>query len=140
MSWSAARCSGWDGCCPASEAPACSGADVTDELLRRSCSPLRAETFLGRDEVAAITGVQPIRVRPMLMHATPGIGPVVIDLTAKQVAADSPHVFVAAEAAQVLVADEHVVDVLHLEGEVVEARSRIPHAEEGVVVDVVVAG
>ena len=37
-------------------------------------------------------------------------------------------------------ANEHVVDVLHFEGEVVKAGSLVPHAEERVVVHVVVAG
>ena len=37
-------------------------------------------------------------------------------------------------------ADEHVVDVLHLEREMIEAGAFVPHAEERVMVDVIVAG
>ena len=59
--------------------------------------------------------VQPIGVGPVLMDAAPGIGPVVIDLTAEQVAADAPHVFVFTQAIQILVPDEDVVDILYFE-------------------------
>ena len=64
-----------------------------------------------------------------------GIGPVVVDLAAEQVAADAPHMLVLLLADEIFVAHEHVVDVLHLEREVVEAGLLVLHAEEGVVID-----
>jgi hypothetical protein len=55
---------------------------------------LRTQPFLGRDEVSAVLHVQAIGVGPVFMNTAPRIGPVVIDLTAEQVAANAPHVFV----------------------------------------------
>src|SRR5215469_5910000 len=111
---------------------------MTSELLRRSRAPLRAESFLSRDKIAAIVDVQPIGVGPMFMYAAPRIGPVVVDLTPQQMAANAPHMFILAQAVQVLVADEYIVDVLNLEGEMVEAGSLIPHAEECVMIHIII--
>jgi hypothetical protein len=49
-------------------------------------------------------------------------------------------VLVFAGTAQIFVADEHVVDVLHLERKVVQTGAFIPHAEEGVMVNIIVTG
>ena len=101
---------------------------------------MRTEAFLGRDQVAAVFDVQPVGIGPMLVHAHIGIGPVIVHLRTEKVAADAPHVFVFAGGFQVLVAHEDVVDVLHLEAEVIQPGAGVVHAEERVVVDVVVAG
>ena len=76
----------------------------------------------------------------MLMHPPPRIGPVIIDLAAEQMAADAPHMLVLAEALEVLVTHEDVVDVLNLERKMVEAGPFVLHAEECVMVDVFGAG
>src|SRR5262249_50829683 len=68
----------------------------------------------------------------------PRIGPVVVNLTPQQVAANAPHMFILAQAVQVLVADEYIVDVLHLEGEMVEAGSLILHAEERMMIHIII--
>src|SRR5439155_18364914 len=75
---------------------------MPDEALRRPLAPLRLEAFLGGQKVAAIGGVQPVGIGPALMHAAPRVGPVIVDLAAKQVAADPPHVLVLANLLQVL--------------------------------------
>jgi hypothetical protein len=75
-----------------------------------------------------------------LMDAARGISPIVVDLTAEQVTADAPHVLELAETVQIFTADEHVVDVLHLERKMIEAGALVPHAEEGVVINLIVAG
>src|SRR4051812_18605985 len=113
-------------------------ADVTDELLRRTPSPLRTKSFLGRNEVAAVMNIQPVGVGPMLVNPAPRISPVVVDLTAEKVTADPPHVFIFGQAVEVFVAHEHVVDVLHLEREMVQAGTCVAHAEERVVINVVI--
>src|SRR5262245_1905363 len=51
-------------------------------------------------------------------------------------AADAPDVLVGAEALQMLVPDEDVVDVLNLEGEVIEPGPRMADAEERVMVGI----
>jgi hypothetical protein len=73
------------------------------------------------------------------MDAAPRISPVVVDLTAEQVASDTPHVLVPAKTVQMLVADEHVVDILNLERKMIEPRPIIPYAEEGLVIDIIIA-
>src|ERR1700749_2003106 len=98
-----------------------SGADVAPEFLRRPGAPLRSEALLGRHQGAAVMGVQPVGVGPVLVDTTPWICPVVVHLAAQQMAADAPHVLVFAEAVEIPVANEDVVDVLHLEREMIEA-------------------
>src|SRR5271169_3885334 len=74
----------------------------------------------------------------MLMHTAPWIGPVIEQLAADQMAADAPHVLVAL-LLQMLVADHHIVDVGSLIRQVVEPALVAADAEEGVMVDVVIA-
>src|SRR6267378_7096631 len=74
----------------------------------------------------------------MLVHPAPGIGPVVEELAADQMAADAPHVLIALRG-QMLVADHHIVDVGGFVGEMVEAALVAANAEEGVMVDITVA-
>src|ERR1700689_3038934 len=74
------------------------------------------------------------------MDATPRISPVVVHLTAEQVAADPPHVLVFTEAVEILMANEDVVDILNLKRKMIEASTFISHTEERVVVNIVVAG
>src|SRR6202040_1152204 len=83
-------------------------------------------------------GVQHVGVGPVLMHAAPRIGPVIEQLAADQMAADAPHMLVAL-LPQMLVADHYVVDVGGLIGQVVEPALVAADAEEGGVVDIVVA-
>jgi hypothetical protein len=45
-----------------------------------------------------------------------------------------------AETVQVFMANEHVIDVLHLKRKVVQAGSLVPHTEEGMVINVIIAG
>ena len=75
----------------------------------------------------------------MLVHVAPWVGPVVIDLAAQHVPADAPHVLVLAELREVVVAHADVVDVHHLEREVVEPGLLVVETEEHVVIDVMLA-
>src|SRR4051812_13807136 len=76
---------------------------VAHEPLRRPVAPLRLEAFLGAQQVAAVRRVEAVGVGPALVDAAPRVAPVVIDLAAEQVAADSPHVVVLAERLEILV-------------------------------------
>src|SRR5262245_56528775 len=69
------------------------------------------------------------------MHASPRVGPVIVDLAAKEGTAEPPHVFIDAELLEIVVAHGDVVDVLDLEGQMVEAGLLVPQAEEDVVID-----
>ena len=72
----------------------------------------------------------------MLVHPTPGIGPVIKYLAAQDVPAQTPDMLIFADLFQMLVADEDIVHVLDLEGHVVEAGLVAAQTHEGVVVDV----
>src|SRR6185312_11439607 len=78
-----------------------SGADPVEHLGRRPVAPLRQQPFLG---------VDPVAVGPMLMHPAPGIGPIIEDLAAQEMAAQAPHMLVLAGALQMLMAEKDVVD------------------------------
>src|SRR4029453_17691056 len=99
-----------------------------EESLRRPLAPLRDEPVIRRDQVRAVLPVQPVGVRPVLVHPAPRVGPVVVDLAAQEMPADPPHVLVLAELLQMLVPREHVVDVRHLERQMVQAGALIPPA------------
>src|SRR5580704_9815859 len=114
-------------------------AAVTDEFLRRALAPLRPQRFFGGNEIGAVGEIEAIAVGPMLVDAAPRIGPVIVDLAAQHMAADAPHVLVLAVLFQVLVAHAHVVDVRHLEGEVIQAGLVGIETEEDVMIDVSVA-
>src|SRR5579863_9603554 len=92
-----------------------SRAGVVDELFRRLLAPLRHQSFVDRNEIGAVGKIETVAVRPMLMDAAPRIGPIVVDLAAENMAADTPHVLVT-EFLQIVVAHADVVDVRHLEG------------------------
>src|SRR5262245_37090327 len=106
-----------------------------EESLGWALAPLRDETVVSRDEIRAVLLVQPVGVGPVLVHPAPRVGPVVVDLAAQEMPADPPHVLVLAELLQMLVSGEHVVDVRHLERQVVQAGALVPDAEEDVMVD-----
>src|SRR5262245_14808424 len=107
-----------------------------EEPLRRALAPLRDEPVFRGDQVRAVLHVEPVRVGPVLVHAAPRIRPIVVDLAAEEMPADAPHVLVLAELPNVLVAGEDVIDVGHLEREVVQAGALVPDAEEHVVIDI----
>ena len=92
-----------------------SGADMANEFRRRTIAPLRAQPFFRRNKIAAVGEVKPISIGPMLVHAPPGIGPVIVHLTSQQMTSDASHVLVLPEPGQVLVSDEHIVDILNFE-------------------------
>src|SRR4051812_44275359 len=112
---------------------------VVDELFRRPFAPLRDEGFLDRDKVRAVGEVEAVAVSPVLVHAAPRIGPIVIDLAAEHMPPDAPHVLVVAELLEIVVAHADVVDVLHLERQVVQSGLLMRQAEEDVMVDIVIA-
>src|SRR5215510_3476049 len=114
-------------------------ADVPDELLRWALAPLAPQRLVRRQQMRAAVHVQAIGVGPAFVYTTPRVGPVVVDLTAEEMAADAPHVLVLAESHQILVILEHRVDVRHLEREMIQTRALVPDAEEHVVVDVLIA-
>src|ERR1700686_4249564 len=114
-------------------------AHVIDEFLRRPLAPLRPQRFFRGNEIGTVGEIEAIAVGPMLVDAAPWIGPVVIDLAAQHMAADAPHVLVLAALFQVLVAHADVVDVRHLEGEVVQPGLLGIETEEDVMIDVSVA-
>src|SRR5204863_4710363 len=72
----------------------------------------------------------------MLVDASPRIGPVIVDLAPQHVPPDSPHVLIFSELREVVVSHGYVVDVLHLEGNMVETGPFMPQAEEDVMVDI----
>ena len=74
----------------------------------------------------------------MFDDVSPGISPVVEDLAAQHVSADAG-VVLEAGLHQMIVARHERVDVLHLEGGVVETGLADSHAEEGVVIGVLVS-
>ena len=100
---------------------------------------MRDQAVFGGDQVRAVADIDPVGVGPMLVRAAPRIGPVVVDLAAKEMPAQAPHVLVRADLLQMLVAEEDVVDIKHFEGEMVEAGLLVLQAEEGMVVDILVA-
>src|SRR5215813_12048130 len=112
--------------------PAASGAGVIDEFRGRRLPPLRGERFFRRHQIRAVRQIQAVAVGPVLVHAAPGVGPVVVDLAAQ-------HVLVCAELRQVIVAYGDVVDVRHFEREVVEPGLGMVEAEEHVMIDVSIA-
>src|SRR5439155_26414100 len=105
-----------------------SGDHTSEEPLRRPLAPLGNEPVFRRDQVRSVLPVQTVGVRPVLVHAAPRVRPVVVDLAPEEVPADPPHVLVLAEVPQILVPREHVVDVRHLEGQVVQAGPLVPDA------------
>src|SRR5580700_6114909 len=114
-------------------------AHVIDEFLRRPLAPLRPQRFFGGNEIGAVGEIEAVAVGPMLVDAAPRIGPVVVDLAAQHMAADAPHVLVLAALFQVFVAHADVVDVRHLEGEVIQTGLLRIETEEDVMIDVSVA-
>src|SRR2546425_3799994 len=108
---------------------------VGDEFLRHRLAPLRAQSFLRRQQLGAIARVEHVGIGPVLVHPAPWVLPVIVDLAAEDVPPDSPHVPVLAGLPQVLVAEHDVVDALHFEGEVVQADLRALEAQEHVVID-----
>src|SRR5712691_3739379 len=108
---------------------------VCDELLRHRLAPLRAQSFLRRQQLGAMARVEHVGVGPVLVHATPRVLPVVVDLAAEDVPPDAPYVLVLARLAQVLMAEHDVVDALHLEGEVIQADLGALEAQEHVMID-----
>jgi hypothetical protein len=87
-------------------------------------------------QVRAALGVQAVGVRPAFVHAAPRVCPVIVDLAAKQVPADAPHVLVHAEALQALVTGKDIIDVVDLERQMIQPRLLVLDAEKHVVVDV----
>src|SRR5712691_4144226 len=108
---------------------------VGDEFLRHRLAPLRAQSFLRRQQLGAMARVEHVGVGPVLVHPAPRILPVVVDLTAEDVPPDAPYVLVLARLAQVLMAEHDVVDALHLEGEVIQADLGTLEAQEHVMID-----
>jgi hypothetical protein len=76
------------------------------------------------------------RCRPNAHARTPTDQPSSLE----QVATNAPHMLVLAEAVQMLMANEHMVNVLDLKGEAVEAGSLVIHAEKGVMIDIIITG
>src|SRR6266853_1303221 len=67
---------------------------VGDELLRHRLAPLRAQSFLRRQQLGAMARVEHVGVGPVLVHPAPRILPVVVDLAAEDVPPDAPHVVI----------------------------------------------
>src|SRR6267143_1117428 len=97
---------------------------VGDEFLRNGLPPLRAQSFLRRQQLGPMARVEHVGVGPVLVHPAPRILPVVVDLAAEDVPPDAPHVLILARLLEVLVAEHDVVDALHFEGEVIQPRLR----------------
>ena len=64
-------------------------------------------------------GIQPVTVGPVLIHHPERIDPVIEDLAALDMAADTPHV-AKSSLSHCLMTDVEVVDVLNLERQVVD--------------------
>src|SRR5215813_3110793 len=115
-----------------------SGRGVTQKDLRDRLAPGAAHAHAAVEESGRRVRIQHVGVGPVLVHAPPGIGPVIEQLAADQMTADAPHVLVGF-LPEMLVTDHDVVDVRRLVGEMVEAALVAADAEECVMVDVVVA-
>src|SRR5208282_2238809 len=112
---------------------------VLDEFLRHGVTPLREEPIPGRNLVGGRAGVEDVGVGPVLVDPAPGIVPVIVDLGAEHVAADAPDMLVLARFLQMFLAEHHVVEIAHLERQMVEAVLRSGEAEENMVIDIIVA-
>ena len=97
------------------------------------------KSFLDGNQVGTVTDVEPVAVGPVLMHTPPRIRPVIVNLTPKEMSPESPDMFVFTEIPQVLMAGEHIVDIPHIERQVVQTRPFVDHAEEHMMIDVLVA-
>src|SRR5580693_5031861 len=75
---------------------------------------------VGSEEARRRICVERVGIGPVLMYAAPGVLPVVEDVATELVATDAPDMSVALRL-QVVVTDHHIVDVLDLEGQVIEA-------------------
>ena len=75
----------------------------------------------------------------MLMNPTPRVGPIVVHLATQQVAPNAPHVLVLVLFGQMRMAHEHIVNVLHFVGEMVNSCNGRLDSKKGVMVDKVVA-
>ena len=74
---------------------------------------------VGSEEARRRVCVERIGIGPVLVHAAPGVLPVIEDMAAELVATDAPDMSVAFRL-QVGGTDHHVVDVLDLKGQVIE--------------------
>src|SRR5204863_3172526 len=110
---------------------------VMHELLGDRLAP-RSVQLVPADQVRRHAGVQHVGIGPVLVHPAPGVAPVIEHLAAERMPADAPEVLIALRLHD-FVADHDVVDVSRLIGEVVEPRLVAADAEEGVVVDIVLA-
>jgi hypothetical protein len=79
--------------------------------------------------------IERVGVGPVFVDAAPGILPIVVDVAPKLMPANAPNMGVALRL-QVVVANHHVVDVLDLVGQVIEAGFLALDAEKDMVVDI----
>src|SRR5205814_7070285 len=110
---------------------------VVHELFGDRLAPWPVQ-LVPADQVRRHAGVQHVGIGPVLVHPAPGVAPVIEHLAAERMPADAPEVLIALRLHD-FVADHDVVDVSRLIGEVVEPRLVAADAEEGVVVDIVLA-
>src|SRR5215467_13379640 len=110
-----------------------------NEFFRRRLAPLRNQRLLGGHQVGSIREVETVAVGPVLVHAAPRVRPIVVDLAAEHMTADPPHVLIGAGLLQEIVAHADVVDVLHLERQMIEPGLLMIKAKEHVVIHVGVA-
>ena len=83
--------------------------------------------------------IEHVGVRPVLMHTAPGILPVIVDLAAEDMPADTPDMLVFFHLDDVLVAEHHVVYVLRLKRQVVDAGLGSLDAKKHVMIDISLA-
>src|SRR5579863_3410211 len=89
--------------------------------------------------MGTIGEIEAVAVGPMLVHAAPWVSPIVVDLAAKHVPADAPHVLVGPESFKVVVTHADVVDIGNLERKMIQSGLLMPQAEEDMVIDIGVA-
>ena len=88
---------------------------------------------------AGVVAVEHVAVGPVFVQVAPRAEPIVEHLAADDMTAGAPHVAVVARRMEVIVADQQIVDVGHLEGEVVETGTLPFDAEQSVVIDIACA-
>src|ERR1700730_19231543 len=93
---------------------------------------------VGSEEARRRVCVERIVIGPVLVHAAPGVLPVIEDMAAELVATDASDMSVAFRL-QVVVTDHNVVDVLDLKGQVIEPVLLALNTEKDMMVDIGVA-
>src|SRR5271155_2135598 len=96
--------------------------------------PPRTVEGIGPVQTGERVRIERVGIGPVLVHAAPGVLPIVVDVAAELMPADAPDMGVTL-LLEMIVADHRVVDVLDPQGQVIGAGFLPLNAEEDVVVE-----